>query len=613
MSAETTPEKLSREEIAQREIGRTEISAGLSWLMTVLFLLTLVVPPIGQFVHELRNGETGSTPACLELFRTLPDVATVFGRTEGSLWNRGLAANRRLLQNIEEYEKQLEDRSLLARHLLAPTQNWLTEMAGQGNEKAYIGRHGWLFYRPDVDYLTGPGFLEPAVLHRRALSGKQHAAPPQPDPRPAIIEFHEQLARRGIRLILMPVPGKAAINPELLSSRFVGTEAPLENASYRQFVNEVEAAGVLVFDPAPILTSRKSASGEVAQFPGQFLRTDTHWTPDSMQFVAEQLQIFIDRHCPLPPQATVEFGERLREVENLGDTAVMLRLPENQTLFPREQVTIREVLEPSTPLKKGTVPPGNIDLSRRIRPLERDSPLFQQAASGRSWEPDEAADVLLLGDSYTNIYSLPEMNWGAGAGLAERLSFALHRKIDRLAQNDGGAYAVRQSLSQQLARGHDRLAGKRVVIWEFAARELAFGDWKSFPMPDCAPADDGTRPGSPATTAGALLIRGTVRAAAGAPQPGSVPYREAVTAVHLDGVVGQNGSFPNAEVIVYLWGMRDNRLSSAAKFVPDQKVTLRLTPWDAVREKYERFNRIELDDPDFKLAELPTYWAEEAP
>jgi alginate O-acetyltransferase complex protein AlgJ len=579
MSAETTPEKFSREEMAQREIGRTEISAGLSWLMTVLFLLTLVVPPIGQVVHELRNGETGNTPACLELFRTLPDVATVFERTDGSVWNRGLAANRRLLQNIEEYERQLEDRSLLTGHLLAPTQNWLTDMAGLGNEKAYIGREGWLFYRPDVDYLTGPGFLEPAVLHRRALGGKQHTAPPQPDPRPAIIEFHEQLARRGIRLILMPMPGKAAIHPELLSSRFVGTEAVLENASYRQVVNELEAAGVLVFDPAPIMVVRKTSAGDGTSLSEQFLRTDTHWTPGSMQFVVEQLQDFIDRHCPLPTQGSVEFSERLHDVENLGDIAVMLHLPENQALFPREQVTIREVLEPG----------------------------------GRSWEPDETADVLLLGDSYTNIYSLPEMNWGAGAGLAERLSFALQRKIDRLAQNDGGAYAVRQSLSQQLARGRDRLAGKRVVIWEFAARELAFGDWKSFPMPDRAPADDGTRSGSAATTAGALLVRGTVRAAAGAPQPGSVPYREAVTAVHLDGVVGQNGSFPNAEVVVYLWGMRDNRLSSAAKFVPDQKVTLRLTPWDAVREKYERFNRIELDDPDFKLAELPTYWAEEAP
>src|SRR5256885_64698 len=35
---------------------------------------------------------------------------------------------------------------------------------------------------------------------------------------------------------------------------------------------------------------------------------------------------------------------------------------------------------PNSPLKKGTVPPGNIVLPREHLSLERDSPLFQQAA-----------------------------------------------------------------------------------------------------------------------------------------------------------------------------------------------------------------------------------------
>ena len=29
----------------------------------------------------------------------------------------------------------------------------------------------------------------------------------------------------------------------------------------------------------------------------------------------------------------------------------------------------------------------------------------------------------------------------------------------------------------------DRLAGKRLVIWQFAERELAMGDWKPLPLP----------------------------------------------------------------------------------------------------------------------------------
>jgi alginate O-acetyltransferase complex protein AlgJ len=71
------------------------------------------------------------------------------------------------------------------------------------------------------------------------------------------------------------------------------------------------------------------------------------------------------------------------------------------------------------------------------------------------------------------------MGWGEAAGLGEQLSFALQRPIDRIIQNDQGAHATRGLL----AREPDRLDGKRVVIWQFAARELAFGDWKVIEMP----------------------------------------------------------------------------------------------------------------------------------
>jgi alginate O-acetyltransferase complex protein AlgJ len=96
--------------------------------------------------------------------------------------------------------------------------------------------------------------------------------------------------------------------------------------------------------------------------------------------------------------------------------------------------------------------------------------------------------VLLLGDSFTNIFSMEGMGWGAAAGLGPQLALALGRPLDVIAQNDSGAFATRQALSRELEAGQDRLAGKRVVIWEFASRELAVGDWKpiSFAKPAAA-------------------------------------------------------------------------------------------------------------------------------
>ena len=72
------------------------------------------------------------------------------------------------------------------------------------------------------------------------------------------------------------------------------------------------------------------------------------------------------------------------------------------------------------------------------------------------------------------------MGWGEAAGLAPHLACALGRDVDVIAQNDSGAFATRKLLSEALGAGEDRLAGKKVVIWEFAARELSVGDWKPY-------------------------------------------------------------------------------------------------------------------------------------
>jgi alginate O-acetyltransferase complex protein AlgJ len=55
-------------------------------------------------------------------------------------------------------------------------------------------------------------------------------------------------------------------------------------------------------------------------------------------------------------------------------------------------------------------------------------------------------------------------------------------------QNDDGAFATRAMLRRDLARGVDRLAGTRAVVYQFAARELAFGDWQRLQL---APASGG--------------------------------------------------------------------------------------------------------------------------
>ena len=132
------------------------------------------------------------------------------------------------------------------------------------------------------------------------------------------------------------------------------------------------------------------------------------------------------------------------ETRNTGDIARMLDLPDKAALFPPESVWLRRVVQ----------------------------------ADGSAWRSSREADVLVLGDSFSNVYSLESMDWGTSAGFVEQLSYALRRPVDRITQNDRGSFATRE----MLARDPSRLNGKRVVIYQFAARELAAGDWKVLPV-----------------------------------------------------------------------------------------------------------------------------------
>jgi alginate O-acetyltransferase complex protein AlgJ len=125
----------------------------------------------------------------------------------------------------------------------------------------------------------------------------------------------------------------------------------------------------------------------------------------------------------------------------------MLRLPEAPglpELFPPQEVTVQQVLDPLGSLAR----------------------------------PDPGADVLLLGDSFTNVYSQAELGWGQGAGLAEQLAYRLGRPVDRIAVNAGGSHTTRKRLADLLRADPGRLDGKEVLVYQFAVRELSQGDWK---------------------------------------------------------------------------------------------------------------------------------------
>src|SRR5204863_7003128 len=131
---------------------------------------------------------------------------------------------------LRRIETRMEQRSVVGGFVRSRVQGLLTRWLSVGNDNTYIGRDRWLFYRTGVEYATGPGFLSSSFLARR------RAIPDvvEPDPRPAILRFHEQLARRGVVLVLVPTPDKVMMHPDRLYGRDDWDSMP-QNPSFERW------------------------------------------------------------------------------------------------------------------------------------------------------------------------------------------------------------------------------------------------------------------------------------------------------------------------------------------------------------------------------------------
>lgn len=409
----------------RRGILHTDVARPVAVLLVAVFVAAIVAVPVGQAVAEKVKGDESVFP---DLFHQVP--------TRDSL---------------RQFEEDLEKASYAREWVRPRLQARLTGYGRYGNSKAVIGHdHQWLFYQPGLVAVGGPGLLDDQILAARRKTGDgvdRGSTPPEPDPRPAILAFQRFLAARGIALVIFPVPDKAALQPVELHGRAgaVRAQAPAQNPDFARLVAELRRAGVLVFDPTPGSLDPGA--------PPRFLAQDTHWTPRWMEEVAGDLARLLTERALLPAPAPARirtWRTSPRAVTRVGDIVDMLGLPEGQKLYVPRTITVDEV----------------------------------HAGDGDLFAPSETAELLLLGDSFTNVFSLGQMGWGEAAGLAPQLARALSRDVDVIAQNDSGAHATRQllwtALGDRDAAGApvDRLAGKKVVVWEFAARELAVGNWK---------------------------------------------------------------------------------------------------------------------------------------
>lgn len=515
-----------RRETAEKDLSNTVVKQSVCVLSLLIFGVLLLSVPVCQFVSEIGRGKFSQFSGAVALFSNPKREA------------------------FEEYEDTLENESLLTNWLLPNVQTLMTGLLRTGNEQVYLGSEGWLFYRADVDSL---------ITVQTDNSDKMDKVDYPLDAFEAIVDFKHQLKARNISLIVMPTPVKPSIHPDKFSVRHQHPSVPIQNPAYAGFVEALASQGVLVYDPSLILF-------EAARTDTQYLKTDTHWKPDAMERVAQDLAGFITQHVEFGKVPESTFTKSSVMVTNLGDIAKMLNLRENQNLFPQESVTTH-VIKPET---------------------------------DDHWQSDRNAEVLFLGDSFSNIYSLVEMGWGESAGFVEHLSAELSRPVDKNVIN-AGVLTTRQTLMKE----PERLNGKRVVVYQFASREIFSGDWKLLQIPE-TPSYTDPAVEKPIHLEDVITVMASIKDKTVPPVPGTVPYSDCIIAIHLEKI---NAPELPEEFVVFMWGMRDNKWTDAARYKDGQKVKLRVRQWTTVQGEYESYNRKELDNEDTWL--LDVYWGEE--
>ncbi len=370
--------------------------------------LLILAPPLYQLLTDLA---LGARPVLADLGSAAPKSAR-------------LRQLERRLQKHSAIEGWLRPRwAALGDHLLE-----------RGNDQVSFGRGDGLFLRDSLRYLWAPAYGSPRA--ERALG-----PPAGEDPLAVILDFHRQLKERDIELLLLPVPTKATVQPDRLGRRLAAESRP-QNPGFGAFVQTLTAAGVEVFDPtASLLEARR-------QRTGVFLVRDTHWSPEGMRRVAEELAERTRQQSLwhlLGPTAAA-FDERHVTVEGEGDLAALL----DSAGWLESQ-------------------PMRVDV--------------QQVIARRDGRPpiDRRSPLLLLGDSFTQVYANAELGFGIRGGLGESLAAELGLPIDVIAIPGGGANRARQALALRRAG----LAGKRLVIWQISQRDLLFAreGWSRVELP----------------------------------------------------------------------------------------------------------------------------------
>ncbi len=376
----------------------------LTFLSACFLAIVSIVPLADAAIEILRDGRS-------------PTIAALFSRVPSE-------------ENLRSLESDLESSSWFPQALRPWWQRLRFALLGDLGEKAVLGRDGWLFYAPDVRYLVEP-FPHVATSAQRMTIRLS-----------AIIAFRDQLARKGIRLLVVPMPVKPSVYPDKLTRRVVSGGQSFSSHTL-ELISKLKAAGVEVSNLFETFRELREKNSLPESEPYYLVR-DTHWSGKAVIIAAEEVAEQIRRLGWIDSGST-DYDLKAVVAKRRSDVAQMVKAPGVEEKYPPEDVLCHQVV---------------------------------QKNDGKPYQDDPHSPVLVLGDSFLRIYQRDEPT---AAGFISHLAMKLRRPLASIV-NDGGASTL---VRQELARRAEILQGKRLVIWEFVERDIRFGmeGWKQVALP----------------------------------------------------------------------------------------------------------------------------------
>jgi alginate O-acetyltransferase complex protein AlgJ len=237
-----------------------------------------------------------------------------------------------------------------------------------------------------------------------------------------VVDAVNLLKKAGIDVVISLTPTKSRIYRENLPKDFL--PIPDTEARYARALDIFAKNGVLCPDLATLfLNTRKTNPTKEL-----FFHSDTHWTPAGSEIAAAEIVKQVNATIKLPPSKTPgkKLGESVKMVQAKNDLADQLP-PAEKANYPKEPYEIRK------------------DLS--------------DAGAGALLE-DDAADVVLIGNSYTQPKYMFAPHLSADFNRPVGLFWHVHQY---------GSYAI---LLEYLASKSYKANKPKLIVWDFEETDM---------------------------------------------------------------------------------------------------------------------------------------------